>query len=69
MVVTATNSITLSLASGTGTFSCTTNPLAASGGMATFAGCKVTHTGGTKTYTPQRRGLRPRVHTSNSFTT
>jgi hypothetical protein len=44
-VTTNSSSVTLSITSGTGTsgatLSCTTNPVAASSGVATFAGCKI----------------------------
>ena len=43
VVTTATNSITLALGTNPGgTLACTTNPLAATGGVASFAGCKIT---------------------------
>ncbi len=45
---------------------CTTNPLAATGGTATFAGCKITGKAGVYTLTAAASGL-PTV-TSASFT-
>ena len=51
-VTTATNSITLAITTQPGSgaaLACTANPLDASGGMATFAGCKIT--GQTGSYT------------------
>jgi hypothetical protein len=42
LVTTANNSTTLAISSGTGTLLCTTNPLAASSGIVSFAGCKIT---------------------------
>jgi hypothetical protein len=49
LVSTDTSNVTLALNSGTGTsgatFGCTTNPVAASSGVATFAGCKIDKTG------------------------
>ena len=52
MVTTATNSITLAVgaSSPAATLACTANPLAATNGVATFAGCKITGKAGT-TYT------------------
>jgi len=45
-VLTDSSSVTLALSSAGGaTLTCTTNPLAASAGLATFAGCKVDKTG------------------------
>ena len=38
----SSSSITLAIASGTGTLACTSNPLATSSGVASFAGCKIT---------------------------
>ncbi len=65
----ATNSITLAIATqpGTGaTLGCTTNPLAATGGTASFAGCKITGKAGTYTLTASATGLS--AATSNTFT-
>ena len=39
------STVTLALASGTGTLTCTTNPVTAVAGVATFAGCKVNAVG------------------------
>ena len=50
-------SVTLAVASGTGVLSCTTNPLTASAGIATFAGCKLTGTAGNFTLTASAAGL------------
>ena len=38
----SSGSITLAVATGTGTLACTSNPVATSSGVATFAGCKIT---------------------------
>src|ERR1039458_7007738 len=38
----STNAVSLAVNSGTGTLRCTTNPVAAVAGVATFAGCKIT---------------------------
>ncbi len=66
-VTTATNSITLALGTNPGgTLACTTNPLAASGGTASFGGCKITGKAGVYTLTAAASGL-PTV-TSASFT-
>ncbi|MCK7593704.1 IPT/TIG domain-containing protein [Pseudomarimonas salicorniae] len=40
-VTSATQSVTLTYLSGTGTLSCSSNPVAAVGGVATFSGCSV----------------------------
>jgi hypothetical protein len=42
VVTTNTTAITLAINTGTGTLACTTNPLSASSGIASFAGCKIT---------------------------
>ena len=58
MVTTATNSITLAIGTNPGgTLACTTNPLAATGGVASFAGCKITGKAGTYTLTAAATGL------------
>ena len=49
VVTTSSASVSLSIASGTGTLDCTTNPVTAVSGVATFAGCKITGTAGTAT--------------------
>ena len=63
----ATNSITLALGTNPGgTLACTTNPLAANTGAASFAGCKITGKAGTYTLTAAATGF-PTV-TSSTFT-
>ena len=47
MVTRSSASVTLSIASGTGTLNCTTNPAHRARGVATFAGCEITGTAGT----------------------
>jgi hypothetical protein len=66
-VVTSNNtaSVTLSKNSGPGSFSCTTNPVTASAGVASFSGCKVSAAGSYK-LTAAATGLT--TGTSNSFT-
>jgi hypothetical protein len=53
VVTTATNSITLAIGTnpGGGTLTCTTNPRAASAGVATFSGCKINRAGSGYTLT------------------
>ena len=46
LVTSSSASVTLSIASGTGTLNCTTNPVTAVSGVATFAGCEITGTAG-----------------------
>jgi hypothetical protein len=61
-------SVTLAIASqpGTGaTLACTTNPLVATAGVATFAGCKITGTAGAYTMSATASGLG--TTTSSSF--
>ena len=66
MVTTATNSVTLALGTNPGgTLACTTNPLAATGGVASFAGCKITGKLGSYTLTASATGLTG--VTSNAF--
>jgi len=64
-VTTSSASITLAVNSGTGTVTCTTNPLAASSGVANFAGCQIVGTAGSFTLQATATGLSPA--TSNSF--
>jgi hypothetical protein len=45
VVTTNSSSVTLAIGTGSGTLTCTTNPVTASSGVATFAGCKIS-TGG-----------------------
>ena len=67
VVTNATNSITLAIGTNPGgTLACTTNPLDANTGMATFAGCKITGKAGTYTLTAAAAGLTGT--TSNTFT-
>ena len=68
MVTTATNSVTLAVGTNPGgTLACTTNPLAATGGTSTFAGCKITGKAGTYTLTAAATGLTgPRARPSPS---
>jgi hypothetical protein len=60
-VTTSTASITLSITAGTGTsgavLTCTANPKAATSGIATFAGCKISKTGTGYTLTAVSSGL------------
>ena len=66
MVTTATNSVTLAIGTNPGgTLACTTNPLGATGGVASFAGCKITGTLGSYTLTATATGLTG--VTSNAF--
>jgi hypothetical protein len=68
-VITASSaSITLvrTSGSGSGSVTCTTNPRAATSGVATFAGCKMSATGATLTLTASATGITPAV--SNIFT-
>ncbi len=65
-VTTGTNAVTLGLTTPAGAiFSCTTNPVAATAGIATFTGCKV-DLAGAYTLTATAAGLTSA--TSNSFT-
>jgi hypothetical protein len=41
VVTTNSSSVTLAIGTGSGTLTCTTNPVTASSGVATFAGCKI----------------------------
>ena len=69
-VTTATNSITLAVGAGSpaGTLACTGgNPLTATNGVATFAGCKITGKAGT-TYTLTAAATGLTGATSNAFT-
>jgi hypothetical protein len=67
VVTTSTASVTLAIASGTGTLACTTNPVTAVAGVATFAGCKVTlGTEGAFTLSATASGLTSA--TSSAFT-
>jgi hypothetical protein len=54
-----TGSVTLAIGTnpGSGTLSCTTNPLNAVAGVATFAGCKINNAGHGYTLTASRTGL------------
>ena len=66
LVTSATNSILLAIGTNPGgTLACTTNPLAASGGTASFAGCKITGTLGSYNLTATAAGLTPA--TSSNF--
>jgi hypothetical protein len=60
-VTTSASSIALSITAGTGTsgavLTCTANPKAASSGVATFAGCKISKTGPGYTLTATASGL------------
>lgn len=65
-VTTSAASITLALTGTSGAvLSCTTNPLAAASGVATFGGCKIDKTGNNYTLTATATGLA--AATSNSF--
>lgn len=65
-VTSATNSVTLALTTPNGaSLSCTTNPVSALAGVASFTGCKV-NTAGTYTLTATATGLTSA--TSSSFT-
>ena len=67
VVTTATNSITLALGTNPGgALACTTNPLAANAGVASFAGCKITGKSGTYTLTAAAAGFT--TATSATFT-
>ena len=63
LVTTSTSNITLSIHSqpaAGASLGCTSNPVAASGGVATFAGCEISGTVGS--YTLTRGGRRPYWH-------
>jgi hypothetical protein len=66
------SSVTLAITSGTGTagatLSCTSNPLAASGGVATFAGCKIDKSGAGYTLTATDGSLASAASSSFSIT-
>ena len=66
-VTTDTSSVTLAIGTnpGSGTLSCTTNPLAASSGVASFAGCKIDKAGNGYTLTATDGSLTSA--TSSSF--
>jgi Tfp pilus assembly protein PilV len=65
--VTSTASITLALGTNPGgALNCTTNPLNANAGVASFAGCKITGKAGTYTLTAAATGFT--TVTSNTFT-
>ena len=57
LVTSSSASVNLSIASGTGTLNCTTNPVTASSGVATFAGCEITGAAGTFTLSAVSSGL------------
>jgi trimeric autotransporter adhesin len=52
--------------SGSGSVTCTTNPLSAGSGVATFAGCKMSQAGGGLSLTASAAGITSAV--SNTFT-
>jgi hypothetical protein len=65
---TGTNTVTLSITTPTGaTLSCTSNPRAASAGVATFSGCRIDRAG-TYTLTATASGLSSAVSASFSVT-
>lgn len=66
-VTTSSASVTLSIATGTSgaVLTCTTNPLAAASGIATFAGCKINLAGNGYTLRAIATGLT--LATSNAF--
>ena len=67
VVTNAVSSVTLSISSGSGTLTCTTNPVTAVAGVATFAGCKITlGTAGSFTLSAAAGGLTSGA--SSSFT-
>ncbi|HEV3329142.1 MAG TPA: fibronectin type III domain-containing protein, partial [Acidimicrobiales bacterium] len=67
VVTTSSAPVTLSIATGTGTLACTTNPVTSSSGVATFAGCAITlGTPGSFTLSAASSGLSSA--TSASFT-
>ena len=70
VVSTDSSSVTLTKASGpgAGAFACTTNPLAASSGVATFAGCKITGTAAAGSYTLTATDGALTSATTSSFT-
>src|SRR5208283_5221657 len=68
-VTSSAASITLAIATQPGSgaaLACTTNPLAASSGVASFAGCKITGKAGSYTLSATSAGLTSA--TTNSFT-
>ena len=69
VVTTATNSVTLALGTNPGgTLACTTNPLGATGGVASFAGCKITGKAGSYTLTAAATGLTGATSTAFTIT-
>ena len=71
-VTTSSASITLAITSGTGasgaTLACTTNPLAATAGLATFAGCKIDKAGTGYTLAATATGLTTATSSAFSIT-
>jgi hypothetical protein len=71
-VITSSASVALAITSGTGTagatLTCTTNPLAASSGVATFAGCKIDKAGNNYTLTATSSGLTSAISTAFNIT-
>ncbi len=70
-VTTATNSISLAIASQPGSgaaLACTTNPLAATNGTATFSGCQITGKVGNYTISATSSGLTTATSTTFSIT-
>jgi hypothetical protein len=67
-VTTNSSNVTLAIGTnpGSGTLSCTTNPLAASSGVATFAGCKISAGGAGYTLTATDGTLTPAASASFS---
>src|SRR4029077_9037635 len=67
LVTTDSSSVTLAIGTnpGSGTLGCTSNPLAASSGVATFAGCKISAGGAGYTLTATDGSLSSA--TSSSF--
>jgi 5-hydroxyisourate hydrolase-like protein (transthyretin family) len=64
-VTSSSASIQLAIGTGSGTLTCNTNPLGASSGVATFAGCKINTVGTGDTLTATSSGLT--TATSSSF--
>ena len=68
-VTTANNSITLAIGTNPGgTLACTTNPLTATGGVASFGGCKITGAAGSYTLTAATNGLAGTTSTGFNIT-
>ena len=66
-VATSTASVTLAIATGSGTLSCTANPVAAVSGTARFSGCKITGLAGSYTLAVSSPGIAGATNAPASF--